>query len=387
MTREPLLERVRKLAPLVEGAARAGERERNLRPEVAAALCEAGAYTLLVPRALGGEELAPDAALAVIEELSRQDASAGWCVGTAAVTAAIVAGRVSEAVAREIFAPGHRSICAGGLVPSGRAQPAPGGYRIAGRFRFASGIRYATTAVGGCLVCDGEQPRLRADGLPEMLVFCCDPAQIEIQDDWDVAGLEASGSFDFRCSDLFVPEGATFPLLDPGRAPPGSLAALSAVSVAYVNHAGFALGVARRALDEVRELARGRQRLGSAAPLGEGPAFLARWARADARLRAARLLALDALRALWEELRRSGGALGAREAELSSAAVLASDAAAHATQMALRAGGAHAIFRSEPLQRCFRDLHAGRQHIAVAEEVWERAGRSAFALPDPRPSR
>jgi alkylation response protein AidB-like acyl-CoA dehydrogenase len=64
-----------------------------------------------------------------------------------------------------------------------------------------------------------------------------------------------------------------------------------------------------------------------------------------------------------------------------SAALLASDAAAHATQIALRAGGAHAIFRSEPLQRCLRDLHAGRQHLAVAEEASKRAGRSAFASP------
>lgn len=384
MSTESLLARARRLAPLVEGAARAGEAERNLRPEVAAALAQLGAYTLLVPRALGGAELAPGDAMAVIEELARQDGSAGWCAGTGAVTAAVVAGRVDAETAREIFAPGAQTICAGGLVPSGRAEPVAGGYRISGRFRFASGIRFATTAVGGCIVYDGDRPRARADGLPEMLVFCTAPERIEIDDDWEVAGLEATGSCDFRADDLFVPEGATFSLLDPGRAAPRSLAALPVQSVAFVTHSGFALGVGRRALDEVRELARAKQRLGSAAPLAESPAFLARWARADTRLRAARLLALDALAQLWEEQQRTGAVGAARESELASAVLLASDAAAHATQVALRAGGAHAIFRSEPLQRCFRDLHAGRQHIAVAEEGWERVGRSAFATGDCR---
>jgi alkylation response protein AidB-like acyl-CoA dehydrogenase len=375
---DSLLERARKLAPLVSGAARAGEAERNLRPEVAAALAEIGAYTLLVPRALGGAELAPSDAMRVIEEISRQDASAGWCVGTAGVTAALVAGRVAPEVAREIFALGARSVCAGGLVPSGRARPAPGGYRISGCFRFASGIRYATTAVGGCLVFEGETPRLGANGMPELLVFCCAPSQIRIVDNWEVAGLEATGSCDFETDDLFVPEGSTFPLLDPGRAPRGSLASLSAGSVAYVNHAGFALGVARRALDEVRAVATSKQRLGSTTPLAENAAFLSRYARAETRLRAARSLVLQSLAGIWDEVQR-GGASPRSEAELGAAAVLASDAAAGATQFALRAGGAHAIFRDEPLQRCFRDLHAGRQHIAVGEEVWERAGRQALA--------
>jgi alkylation response protein AidB-like acyl-CoA dehydrogenase len=214
--------------------------------------------------------------------------------------------------------------------------------------------------------------------MPEMLVFCCEPSQIRILDNWEVAGLEATGSCDFEIDDLFVSEGATFSLLDPGRAPRGSVASLSAGSVAYVNHAGFALGVARRALDEIRSLAVTKQRLGSSSPLAGNTAFLARYARADARLRAARALAVDSLARVWDEVQR-GGATPRSEADLGAAAVLASDAAAHATQVALRAGGAHAIFRGEVLQRCFRDLHAGRQHLAVGEEVWERAGRQALA--------
>ncbi|HEU4533884.1 MAG TPA: acyl-CoA dehydrogenase family protein, partial [Polyangiaceae bacterium] len=118
------------------------ERERGLPPEAVGALVGAGVYKMLVPRELGGGEAPPATLLEVVEELARADGSAGWCAMIGA-TSALMSAYLEPDLAREVYGPADAITC-GSFAPLGRAEPAEGGgYRVRGRWPFASGCEHA----------------------------------------------------------------------------------------------------------------------------------------------------------------------------------------------------------------------------------------------------
>ena len=373
-----LLERVRALAPLVEREAEEAERNRTLAKSVVDALAKAGVFRMLLPEQQGGSGCSPCEAIRVIEELARQDASVGWCSGTASLNSGIVHARVAESALGEIFQDA-RSVCAGTLSPFGRARRVEGGYRVNGRFKFGSGVRFATTATAGCVLVNANDEPVLGEGAPQIVAICARPKDIEIHDNWEVAGLEATGSGDFSIRDLFVPEDWSFDLESP---PPRGepLFALPLMSVAYGWHMGFALGVARRALDEVKAIAESKVRLSSVVTLLNRPTFQREFAIQEAGLRAARLLCLDSYASIWATHQRGDPLPLDDRANIAQAAIHVAELATAITEFAYRAAGAHAVYRSLRLQRCLRDMWTGRQSAAMCDEVWERIGQVRFGI-------
>src|SRR5271167_1201470 len=181
---------------------------------------------------------------------------------------------------------------AGSLTP-GKAVPVNGGYRVSGRWSWASGIRHADWVAGMTLV-DG------ADGpYPRMTVFPV--GQVEIHDNWHVSGLKGTGSCDFSVADLFVPEAFTFDMRTWETKRGGPLYQLGLPGLLINELAGFALGVGRRALDEIIQLARTKHR-GYAKPtsLAERGVFQRSIGESDLRLRAARALAIEVFEKAWD---------------------------------------------------------------------------------------
>jgi len=80
MTAEPrpdnVLDAARALAPQLRHVREEADRERRLPKAVVRQLVEADLFRLTVPRALGGRELAPLDAAAVVEELATADSAA-----------------------------------------------------------------------------------------------------------------------------------------------------------------------------------------------------------------------------------------------------------------------------------------------------------------------
>jgi alkylation response protein AidB-like acyl-CoA dehydrogenase len=374
----PLLERVRALAPLVEREAEGAERHGTLAEGVVDALAKAGVFRMLLPREAGGDAMPPFEAIPVIEELARQDASVGWCSGTATLNSGIVHARVGEPALPEIFQ-NARSVCAGTLSPFGRAQKMDGGYRVSGRFKFGSGVHFATTVTAGCIVVDQNDEPVPIDGETQIIAICARPEDIEIHDNWDVSGLEATGSGDFSIQDLIVPQDWTFDLRSlPPRAE--LLLTLPLMSSAYAWHMGFGLGVARRALDEVQAIAESKVRLGSQVALVNRPTFQRDLAVQEAELRAARLLCLDTYARIWETHQRGDPLPLQERANIAQAAIHVAEVATVVTEFAYRAAGAHAVYRSVRIQRCLRDMLTGRQSAAMCDEVWERIGQVRLGL-------
>ena len=382
MTGPDLLAAARRLEPLVAELRDRFDQDRQLPPRLVDELHAANLFRMWLPRAIGGAELPPLAFLAVIEELSRQDGSLGWCAVIPAGYGRL-AGALEENVARKIFATGM-GVLVGTLNPTGKAVAAPGGYRVTGRWSYGSFIGYGDWVLGNCITADATGPRQAGDGGPEFRLCLFPRADVEVFDIWHVGGLRATGSNDFQVTDLFVPERHTIPLVDfqPPPRRPGPLYAVPMTSTFVSCIATVALGIARAAIESLIEIGAEKRTAGSSTVLRDKPMAQADLARAEALLGAGRAYLFGELGTMWED------AVAGRAIELRARAAVRL-AACHATQCAIQvvdlmyqsAGGA-ALFQSGRLERCLRDVHAAGQHIAVNMQAnLEPVGRVLFGLP------
>ena len=134
-TRDDLLTAARKLAPGIRAASDEIERGRSLTEPIVQALADAGLYRMFLPRSLGGGEVDPLTYFDVVEELTRADSAVGWSmlISTSTMTSTARALRDEVLVAAVHARRGARSWAAR-RPPRGRAVPAPGGYRLTGRW-------------------------------------------------------------------------------------------------------------------------------------------------------------------------------------------------------------------------------------------------------------
>ena len=368
--RQELIGAARAIAGVLDATALESERARTLCPAAVEAFSSSGLWGLMAPREIGGHEADPVTQLLVIEEVCRADGSAGWCLAVGAASIAMGAAFLADDAVAAIFGtPG--TIIAGQVVPRGRAEPVVGGFRVSGRWTFGSGCRHSTWLLGGCAVVrDGE-----GSGPPEARVAFLPRAQVEIIDTWHVAGLKGTGSCDYAAEPVFTPEGFTFDLMNPVARRGGALYRLPLTSLVAASHAGFALGLGRRALDEMVLFAAGARHSRGGVDPADRPALQQALARGEAALRSARLFAIDRLEDIWSTVCSGDVPSQEQRAMLRLAVSHATDVAAGITSTAYRLGGSRALFETNPLQRCFRDMHAATQHVVVADEHYERIGQ------------
>lgn len=354
------------------------EHARRLSASLSAAIAEAGLYRLCVPQSLGGGEAPPATLLAVVEELARGDAAAGWCVAVCA-TAGMLAAYLEEEPAREVF--GDPAGVAGGVfAPSGRAVAHDGELAVSGRWRFASNIENCDWLMGGCVMFDGDQPRLLPSGRPDIRLVLFEARAANLIDTWSVSGLRATGSHDMAVEALAVPAARSASLISDAPRESGPLYAFPPFGLLATSIGAVALGIARGALADLAEIAGAKTPTLSSRKLAERPVAQAGAARAEAAVRAARALLDQAVEHAWEAAREGGSISVERRVGLRLAATHAVEAATGAVDEAQRLAGGSAIYETSPLERRFRDIHAATQHMLVGAATWELTGRSLLGL-------
>ncbi len=380
---DSLLTRARALAPIVEAEAQASEDAATLTPKCVAALRESGLLTSFLPEELEGDQLDPIDALALVEEIARQDGSTGWCFGMNGFVTGICSAALPDAGIDRIYSKNPSSVLmAGGFPPQGRADREGDHWRVSGHFRFGSGIRHADWIVCTVLEFDGDAPSM--DGaIPRMRTFVVPPDEVRVSDNWDVSGLQGTGSCDYHLDSQLLPDEMSFVSSAMTARRGTGLYGIPLVTLAGAPHVGFALGVGKRAIEEVGTHAGWRQRMASPSPLAQRGAFQQGFARARTQLLGARALVMESFAAVATAHRSASGLTAEERATAYAATVHAYESSLEATQFAFRTAGAGAIFRDNRLQRCMRDIQAGSQHILASEEGWDRIGRYWLGLEEP----
>ncbi|MGN6173991.1 MAG: acyl-CoA dehydrogenase family protein, partial [Streptosporangiaceae bacterium] len=287
-----LIDAARQIAPIIEKHNEEAERERRLSQPVLDALRETGLLRMSTPRSLGGLETDPVTRALVMEEIGRHDSAAAWSLENPLDWAWFCA-RLPDEGAEEIYSHGADILIAAQFGRPLQATSTNGGYRISGRAPFVSNC-YDADWISSTVLVDEDQSA--GDG-PEMRMVYFPSQQCEIIDTWDVMGMRGTGSNDISVSDVFVPRSRTFlcwvPEFEPGSHYHGPLYRLPIAGAAAGGIPTPMLGVARRALDEVTELARTKTPVSSSGPLKERASAQVQLGRAEAILRSGRLLLLD----------------------------------------------------------------------------------------------
>ena len=316
-----------------------------------------GLFGVMTPKAVGGAELPIADVLDVYSELARADGSAGWCLMDGASAVAYFGAYCPDSFVDRLFADGI-PLCAGQFAPNGTGVRDGNGYRVTGNYSFGSGIHYANWVGSGFIV-----PPEEGSDTPAQYLFALVPKdEVELRGNWNVLGLQSTASLDYRLDAVFTPEDASFLFAAPTRYRGGAIYELGVISLTAIGHAGFAMGVTRRALDELSSLAKTKVRMGSADFLKDNERFLYALAVLESRFRAACAWVYDA----FDELERTAIETEKFDAKTSlqvrQATVFVTQQGADICREAYLLAGTTAL-RYGGLQRCFRDIHAGSQHF------------------------
>ena len=372
-----LLAAARALRPVLLRAGADIERERRLGPEVHAALTAMGAFHLQLATEYGGVGAEPLAYLEVIEELSRGDASSGWCAMVASESSACLNAWLAPSVIRAML--GEKPLAVVGLtaVGKGRALVNGDGYRVTGRWRFASGCRHSDWLGALCVVHDGATPRLNANGVPELQLVFARRGDTRLIDTWHTSGLKGTASDDFEIEDLFVPAAHSFGLRDAPRDGAPAWRIPLGVRLA-MSKAAAVSGMARGALDAVLPLL-DRTPFAGARAAREEPRVQAGLAEAEAAIEAGRAYLHREVTRAWQTA-CAGDVLDlAAVTRVRLAVVFAARSALQAMQLIQDLGGTAGVF-TPALDRAVRDLNVARHHLQLQAHVMEDAGRVMLGL-------
>ncbi len=366
----------------------ASEQARSLVPEMVGALWSGGLMQWMNPREAGGQEPSFREMIDTWQEMAWQDGSVGW-IGIANLpSAAFAAAYLPEAGFAEVFGANANRVTLGGqFAPNGLGNRVDGGYRVSGAWNFGSGTGHSEYVVAGFIPMVDGQMQMAENGLPEMLVAVFPRTDINFTDGWHVQGLKGTGSFDYNLQDVFVPETRVFPLFtrEPQR---GEATAyrFGVMPLTAAGHAAWALGLARGCLDDVRELAQSKIRMGDMTTLAHKPTFQRGLAHHEGMWRAARLLVTDTFGRLEDEVSAGAEVTPAMRAEMRVAATYATEACREVVQWAHLSAGTTAIREGSRLERAFRDMYTGTQHAFISEKTYLDAAQVMLGITSDSPA-
>jgi 3-hydroxy-9,10-secoandrosta-1,3,5(10)-triene-9,17-dione monooxygenase len=192
-----IIARARALMPALAARSREGRRRRQIPDQTIADMQNAGLFRVLQPRRWGGYEMDLHSFYEVELALARGDMSTAWIYGVAGVHPWFMA-LLDDQAAQEVWGRDNSVLICSSLMPAGKAAAVPGGFRLSGRWKYASGCAHCDWALLGAMA-------TVSDSASEGRIFLLPRTQYQRIDSWEVSGLEATGSWDIVVDDVFVP--------------------------------------------------------------------------------------------------------------------------------------------------------------------------------------
>jgi alkylation response protein AidB-like acyl-CoA dehydrogenase len=383
LTAATLVERVRALAPFVASRAEAAERERRPDDDVMAALRRAGLYYHFVPKRFGGLELGVADFVEEVLPLAEACASTAW-VTSFCMEHNLILALFPEQAQEEIFGSQPYMIAPGAAFPVGRAIAVPGGFRVSGRWNYASGVMHADWAMAMAMV---ERP----DDVVDIRWVIVPIADVEVHDVWQVDGMAGTGSNDISMHDVFVAEHRTLDVAaaSRGEAPGASiydnpLYAMPLTTFLALTAALPIVGAARGA--QRLFLERVATRVSTGVKLAERATVQAVLGDVTVAVDVAEMIVRGAAHDVMDlAITRRAGDLAARaaiRARLTHATTTCRDA----VRRMLDTAGSSAHGLSNPLQRAARDVGMASAHVVHDPlTTAELYGRTMLGLPPQTP--
>ncbi|ODM44732.1 acyl-CoA dehydrogenase family protein [Cereibacter johrii] len=362
---DTMAERARAIAPLVRAEALASEQLGTMTPKVVQAIKEAGLFWMLLERKVGGAQADMADCMRAWEEIAAADASAGWSLMANSTGTAVPYAYCSEEAVAEIYGGPELPIMAGMLGPGGSAKETDGALHGSGKYRFGSGSLHATWIGAGMFVMDEGGMRKLPDGSPVVRVCWRPASEVTFDNEWNVLGLRGTGSVDYTLEEATIPAGFHHERAIQRGLRDWRLYDIGIPGLACAGHTGVALGLMRRALEEITRIAFGKKRPAYQTVLGDQQVFRHDFAYHEASYHAARDFTLRFYAEIQEYLEAGGELTPAMRARFRQNCIYVHKVAAEVVRFCYTMGGSEALREPSDLGRCMRDMYAATQHIFV----------------------
>ena len=387
-TRAGLLAGAQALVETVRARSDETEEARRLAPETMQAMREAGIHRILQPARHGGAEAHFSGMVDIVEAISIACSAAGWCL-TQYCSHNCLLGYWPPEGQDEIWGAVPDAMVAGVLIPScGRAVRVDGGWRVSGRWPFASGVCGADWFIAAAFTEGSATPRAaQMHAVPK--------AAFEIVDTWHTAGLRGTGSHDVAVDDVFVPERRALPIdaTRGGGDAPGcqvndaALYRLPAFAMFSINQSAVAVGLAQATYDDFVARTRDRVARMSGKSMADYSTAQVKVAEAHTAVETARLLLHHCCDVGMGVAARGEIAPMPLKTELRAKATMAGKLAADAVDLLFHLSGGAGLYDRNPISRAMRDMNCIRGHITQNWDVnASNHGRVVLGLPSADPA-
>jgi alkylation response protein AidB-like acyl-CoA dehydrogenase len=277
----------------------------------------------------------------------------------------------------KLYANGPDVVFAGGLFPIQQATPTKRGFRLNGRWKFASGCMAAD------IICVGIPGDDSTSGKPRGVLVS--PERLEIVQDWDVVGMRGTGSFDLVAKDVEVDREWSFirggaPAIDE------PLYRYPAITYAAQSLSVVSAGVARAALDFAEEAGSGRAGITGAPKLADRAYYRAGIAEAEAALRSARAYFYEVADEAWQAIVAGGRVGDEQNAHLRLSATYLARTSSEVVSKVVALSGTAAIYRDHPLQALLGDAMVPQEHAFLSPAMYDAAGAVFMGRPPTVPA-
>jgi indole-3-acetate monooxygenase len=370
---------VLEILPKIHAFAEEIEAGRRLPPALVEILRQTGVFSMTMPKSLGGAELDPVSQIKIIEAISKVNAAVGWCVMIGS-DSGYFAGFLQPEVAQRVYSDPN-TITAAALSQTGKAVKVPGGYRVSGRWPFASGCQHSQWLVAGCKVYDSDEQMSRIEGNIPRTVQCFFHADdIKILDTWHSLGLRGSGSHDFTAEDIFIPEERTFSFQQPQAFQTGPLYQFP---LAFMfNFAAVPLGLAQHAIEQLIEAAdKPNRQVIQAGQFLEGKtlkdeAFVQdALGRASTKLRALRAFVYTEVETVWQAITSQTPLTPEQQTGFLAMNTEVFAGCQEVVELMVKARGGSAVYQGAALEQALRDIITINQHVMTSLRNYSQAGR------------
>jgi alkylation response protein AidB-like acyl-CoA dehydrogenase len=367
-----MLAEITALAPTI--AARAGEAEAagRIPADIWQTLKSVGVFRMTTPKTYGGMQLDYPAVARVLQAITRIDGSIGW-VCTLASGGALFLPLLARETCEKMYCNGPDLFCAGSSQPGGIAELEADGWRVNGRWPFASGCQDADWIAAACVLTQSGKP---IQGPAGGVRLVCLPASCwQIEETWRASGLRATGSHHIVLRDIPVSSANLMDLASTHPCEPGPYYSAPG-HFAVLAHGPITLGLAEGALDDIITMAlSGRQQSRASVAMRDSEIFQYELGRVQAEFRAAQVLLEAQVANYWRHA--LAGTLNSETllVEGIQAAIWITEACVRVVRRCFALAGGAAVYESYPLQRRLRDIEVAAQHAAVQQRYYVRAGK------------